>query len=68
MTNTIEVGVIFDITCTRACLKTEDGEFVLSTMHIDGNRDDPDAITLTPVGKTRDARKARAWVVMGIAP
>lgn len=67
MSNTT-YDVIFDESRTRACLKTKEGEFVCSTMTIKGNPNDPDAITLTPVGKTRNGMRARMWIAIGVPP
>jgi hypothetical protein len=64
----ITAQVVFNAERTRACLKTQDGEFVCSNMEMVGSPNAQDSITLTPVGKTRDPMKARIWVVVGISP
>lgn len=55
--------VIYNPTRTRACLITPEGEYICSRMEIGA-----DAITLTPVGKTRETAKAQRWLDMGIVP
>lgn len=66
MSGNIEFEMCYSQDRKRACVKSTTGEFILSRMTINGPEDNPDSITLTGVGRTRDGNKARMWIVLGI--